>query len=104
MKDPTGSFDCGSLSLPDMETIMRKSALGLVWVLFLLAANGDPQEFRATLTGRVTGAQNLTVAEAAGRVRNADTSEGSSAKTESHANFSCHFLRPGSYTITVSNS
>ena len=83
---------------------MRKSALGLVWVLFLLAANGGAQEFRATLTGRVTDPQNLTVAEAAVRVRNADTSEVSSAKTDSHGNFSIPFLRPGSYTITVSHS
>ena len=62
---------------------------------------GGAQEFRATLTGRVTDPQNLSVAEATVQVRNVSTSEVSSAKTDSHGNFSIPFLRPGTYTVTV---
>lgn len=83
---------------------MRKCAHGLFLILFLLAADSGAQEFRATLTGRVTDPQNLTVAEASVQVRNVDTSEISTAKTDSHGNFSIPFLRPGSYTITVSHA
>src|SRR5438105_7171780 len=68
---------------------------------FLVTAITGAQEFRATLTGRVTDPQNLTIAEATVQVRNVSTGEVSSANTDSHGNFSIPFLRPGTYTVTV---
>src|SRR5438105_13839102 len=71
------------------------------WAFFLVTAITGAQEFRATLTGRVTDPQNLTIAEATVQVRNVSTGEVSSANTDSHGNFSIPFLRPGTYTVTV---
>ena len=72
-----------------------------VCAFFLVTAITGAQEFRATLTGRVTDPQNLTIAEATVQVRNVSTGEVSSANTDSHGNFSIPFLRPGTYTVTV---
>src|SRR5207244_3661552 len=83
------------------EVTMLWRACCAVCAFFLVTAITGAQEFRATLTGRVTDPQNLTIAEATVQVRNVSTGEVSSANTDSHGNFSIPFLRPGTYTVTV---
>lgn len=80
--------------------MMRRSYC-LAWAFFLFASITSAQEFRATLTGRVTDPQDLAVVEATVQARNISTNEVSSGKTDSHGNFSIPFLRPGTYTVSV---
>ena len=80
--------------------MMRRSYC-LAWAFFLFASIASAQEFRATLTGRVTDPQDLAVVEATVQARNISTNEISSGNTDSHGNFSIPFLRPGTYTVSV---
>src|ERR1700682_5975800 len=73
----------------------------VVVVFCLFAAVAHPQEFRATLNGRVTDPQDLAVVDATVQARNTSTNELASATTDSHGNFSIPFLRPGTYTVNV---
>lgn len=72
-----------------------------VLVFCLFSAVTGAQEFRATLTGRVTDPQDLAITDATVQARNIGTNEVSSAKTDSHGNFTIPFLKPGTYTVTV---
>src|SRR2546423_11555973 len=55
----------------------------LAWAFFLFASITSAQEFRATLTGRVTDPQDLAVVGATVQARNISTNEVSSGKTDS---------------------
>src|SRR5436853_49959 len=54
----------------------------LAWAFFLFASITSAQEFRATLTGRVTDPQDLAVVDATVQARNISTNEVSSGKTD----------------------
>ena len=62
------------------------------------------QDFRATITGRVTDANKAAVPNAQVNVKNLGTNEITSATTDSEGNYKAPFLRPGSYSITVEAS
>ncbi|MGA2329402.1 MAG: TonB-dependent receptor [Bryobacteraceae bacterium] len=59
------------------------------------------QDFRATLTGRVTDPSGAAVAAARVTVRNLETNEVTPATTGSQGDYSVPFLRPGMYQIDV---
>ena len=73
----------------------------LAVVFYLFVAVAGAQEFRATLTGRVADPQDLGIADATVQTRNVGTNEVSSAKTDSHGNFTIPFLKPGTYAVSV---
>jgi hypothetical protein len=62
------------------------------------------QDFRATITGRVTDSNKAAVPNAQVNVKNLGTNETTSATTDSEGNYKAPFLRPGSYSITVEAS
>ena len=76
-------------------------AIGL---LCLSASFIAAQDFRATITGRVTDSNRAAVPNAQVTVKNLDTNETTSAITDSEGNYKAPFLRPGSYSVTVEAS
>lgn len=59
------------------------------------------QEFRATISGRVTDAAGAGVVDARVEVRNADTGAASTTSTSEEGNYQVSFLIPGNYIVTV---
>jgi hypothetical protein len=62
------------------------------------------QDFRATITGRVTDTNKAAVPNAQVQAKNVGTNEVTSATTDSEGNYKAPFLRPGSYSVTVEAS
>jgi len=69
--------------------------------LSALMTVGVAQDFRATITGRVSDSNKAAVPNAQVSVKNLGTNEITSATTDSEGNYKAPFLRPGSYSITV---
>ncbi|MFN0086480.1 MAG: carboxypeptidase regulatory-like domain-containing protein [Blastocatellia bacterium] len=81
----------------------RQYALSLLWAgLMTLCAFG--QEFRATVSGRVTDPNGASVANAAVTARNLATNEAATVTTNSEGVYTIPFLKPGVYTLTVEAS
>jgi hypothetical protein len=59
------------------------------------------QEFRASITGRVTDSSEAVVAGATVGARNIETNVTTTATTDAVGNYNLLFLRPGSYVVTV---
>jgi hypothetical protein len=59
------------------------------------------QEFRATLTGRITDPSESPIPNAAVSVVNEQSNSPYSAKTDAHGNYTVPLLPPGSYAVTV---
>lgn len=73
-----------------------------LFVLFaLLSACAFAQEFRATLTGRVTDPSSAAIPNAAVAVRNLETNESAAAFTDSQGSYTVPLLRPGTYSVSV---
>ncbi len=70
-------------------------------VAVTLTMCGFAQEFRATISGRVTDAAGSVVAEARLEVRNADTGGVSTTSTSEEGTYQVSFLIPGNYVVTV---
>ncbi|MEO7142740.1 MAG: carboxypeptidase regulatory-like domain-containing protein [Bryobacteraceae bacterium] len=68
---------------------------------FCLCLCASAQEFRATVSGRVTDAAGAAVADAKMSVKNADTGEITPAVSGEDGNYQVSFLTPGNYIITV---
>ncbi len=79
-----------------MCTSRRLIGLGL-----LLAAGLAAQEFRATITGRVTDSTNAGVPKANLQIRNIETNELTSAVSNAQGGYTVPLLRPGTYSISV---
>lgn len=73
-------------------------------LLLLLTVSVLAQDFRATVTGRVTDANRAAIPNAQISVKNIGTNEVSTATTNSEGNYRVPFLRPGAYSITVEAS
>lgn len=72
------------------------------WVLLCAVALPlFPQEFRATITGRVTDPTDAAVGGAVIVVKNVDTNESAATNADVRGNYTVPFLRPGNYTVTV---
>ena len=69
--------------------------------LLLLAATATAQDFRATITGRVTDQSKAAIPNAQVQVRNIGTNEVTTAVTDHEGNYKTPFLRPGTYSLTV---
>src|SRR5262249_38688278 len=69
--------------------------------LSALMTVGVAQDFRATITGRITDSNKAAVPNAKVSVKNLGTNETTTANTDSGGDYRAPFLRPGSYSITV---
>ena len=81
-----------------------RSAAGMGAIVLaglLCASPGTAQEFRASITGRVTDSSEAVVAGATVEARNVETNVTTTAATDALGNYNLLFLRPGSYVVTV---
>ncbi|MEP7338390.1 MAG: TonB-dependent receptor, partial [Acidobacteriota bacterium] len=83
-----------------MTRLTRKTIL-LAFCLSLFASLASAQDFRATVTGRVTDANHAAIPGAQVQVKNLGTNEIATATTDTEGNYKVPFLRPGAYSITV---
>jgi hypothetical protein len=79
---------------------MRKVLAGLA----LLAAAVAAQEFRATVSGRVTDAQNATIAGVKVTATNIGTAAKSETVSDTDGNYTLPFLAPGSYRLVAESA
>src|SRR5215213_5884901 len=75
--------------------------MSLVAAILLLAATGIAQEFRATLTGRITDAGGAAVSNAQVKVTNLKTNEQTTVTANSEGYYTVPFLTPSNYSIAV---
>ena len=76
------------------------------WALLLICACGGlwAQEFRATLTGRLTDASGSGVPNSTVMAKNVQTNVETSATTGEDGNYTIPFLQPGNYTVAASTT
>jgi len=79
------------------RTILASAAA----VVLSLTTAAAAQEFRATVTGRVTDPNGLVVPGATVTARNAETGELATATTTTDGIYTIPFLRPGVYTVSA---
>jgi hypothetical protein len=70
-------------------------------ICLLVGTLGFAQEFRATVTGRVTDPSGAPIPGVAVHIKNIDTNEAATGTTDSSGAYTIPFLRPGNYTMTV---
>ncbi|MGH9834122.1 MAG: carboxypeptidase regulatory-like domain-containing protein [Blastocatellia bacterium] len=75
--------------------------LSLAISLLCLPASGVAQDFRATITGRVTDQSRAAIPNAQVTVKNLGTNEATTMTTSEEGNYRVPFLRPGAYSVTV---
>src|SRR6266496_5477322 len=97
--DFTGEVGC-------LEVPMRKSSplgrlIGLSVLACLVASSGNAQEFRATVTGRVTDPGGLPVPGATVTAINTQTAEIATGFTTGDGAYTIPFLKPGVYTVSA---
>jgi len=83
---------------------MRFRLSGLLPVFsltFLFGIAGFAQEFRATLTGRVTDPSNAAIPGAVVQIRNTGTNEIATSTTDSQGSYTIPFLKPGTYNLST---
>jgi hypothetical protein len=73
-------------------------------IFFLAATFGLPQEFRATITGRVTDASGSAVTGAKVEAKGIATGTLQSTVTSDDGAYQIPFLNPGEYVLTVEKS
>ncbi len=83
---------------------MMRFTRRLLWLACVLSVSSVmalAQDFRATLTGRVTDANKAAVPNAQVQVKNTGTNEITTATSSSEGNYRVPFLKPGFYSISV---
>jgi hypothetical protein len=83
-----------------MFRLSRHTILNLL-SLMLLAMVIGAQDFRATVTGRITDANKAALPGAQVHVKSIGTNEVTTMTTDSEGNYKVPFLRPGAYSISV---
>jgi hypothetical protein len=85
-----------------MTILSRRSRMTLLCALaWLLAVPAWAQEFRATVTGRVTDPAGLAMPGVTVNAINVQTNEVATTVTSSEGVYSLPFLKPGIYTVTA---
>lgn len=80
---------------------MRARLATLTLLGCLVAGAAWPQEFRATITGRVTDPEGLAVPGVTVSALNTQTNEVASAVTSTEGLYALPFLKPGVYTVSA---
>jgi len=74
---------------------------GLLSLLLVLVSGLVGQEFRATITGRVTDGTDAAVPKATLQIRNIETNDVTEAVSSAQGDYTAPLLRPGTYSISV---
>src|SRR5690242_19751483 len=80
---------------------LRTFVVSLLLAFAVFCATSFAQEFRATVTGRVSDASGAGVPSAKVTVHNVSTNEDFTAQTGDDGNYTVPFLIPGKYTVTA---
>jgi hypothetical protein len=80
---------------------MRFRLTGVAALLFLCSSMLHAQEFRATITGRVTDASGAVIAGAKVNVTNQATNQTASTVSDTAGLYTVPLLQPGTYTVGV---
>ena len=80
---------------------MRFKLIGLAALFVFLTSMLHAQEFRATITGRVTDASGAVLAGAAVVATNQGTSQEASTVSDSAGVYTLPLLQPGTYTVSA---
>src|SRR5690349_16747235 len=80
---------------------LRPFVVRLLIAFAIFCASSFAQEFRATLSGRVSDASGAGVPNAKVTVHNVSTNEDFTAQTGEDGNYTVPFLIPGRYTVTA---
>src|SRR5260370_214528 len=83
---------------------MHSRLFGLLPVFlltFLFGIAGFAQEFRATLTGRVTDPSNAAIPNAVVQIRNIGTNEVATSTTDGQRNYPIPSLKPATYNVSA---
>jgi hypothetical protein len=84
-----------------MRIPARSIVSPLTFLVTLSLASAAAQEFRATITGRVTDPNGLVVPGATVTITNAETGEIAVGTTTTEGAYTVPFLRPGLYTVSA---
>src|SRR5262245_48313950 len=82
---------------------LKKIRILLLAVLMVVCAAAivSAQEFRGSITGRVTDNSDAAVANATVTIANTATNTSSATTTNENGDFTALYLLPGSYSVTV---
>ncbi len=86
---------------------MRKSQIryGLLWTVIFITLTAivsvSGQEFRGTITGKVSDPNGATIPGATVVVKNIETNVAATVKTNEDGNYTVPFLLPGKYTVSA---
>lgn len=83
-----------------MTKVIRDAFL-FVLCLSVITLPALAQDFRATITGRVTDVNRAAIPNAQVQVKNLGTNEVTVMTTDSEGNYKVPFLKPGNYSVTV---
>src|SRR6266571_2227719 len=81
-----------------MESTMKRI---LLVIAILITTSIYAQEFRATITGRVTDPSGAVIPKANVTVTNLDTGNKVNSTSNSAGEYTVPFLLPGTYSVTV---
>ncbi|HEY0405426.1 MAG TPA: carboxypeptidase-like regulatory domain-containing protein, partial [Pyrinomonadaceae bacterium] len=81
-------------------SLVLASALSLIWLL-ALARPASAQEFRGSITGRVSDATGASVAGAQVAAVNAATKIATSTSTSEDGSYTLLYLTPGQYELII---
>lgn len=73
----------------------------LVALCVLMVSAMAAQEFRATITGRITDSTDAAIPKATLEIRNVDTNEVTVAVTSASGDYTAPLLRPGTYELSL---
>jgi hypothetical protein len=80
---------------------MAAPLMRAAFLVLLACACGAAQEFRATLSGKITDPAGAAVSDARTEIRNAETGEVDIVSSNADGQYTFGFLIPGAYVITV---
>ncbi len=84
------------------ENLMRRAITAVLFLLLMFVSVGA-QEFRGSLTGKVTDPNGAVVPGATVTIKNVGTNVENTATTNDDGSFDFPLLQPGKYTLTVTH-
>src|SRR2546429_9440960 len=84
-----------------LQNNLPRSASAALILLFIWIIGGA-QEFRGSITGKVTDPNGANIPGATVTIKNVDTNVQATANTNDEGSYEFRLLLPGKYTLTVS--
>ncbi|PYS47415.1 MAG: hypothetical protein DMF68_16055, partial [Acidobacteria bacterium] len=86
---------------PQAHSSRNRISCFYLFIIILFAYSANAQEFRGSITGRVTDAAGATVQGARVSATNVATNLATWATTDESGNYTILFLTPGNYDLAV---